>query len=273
MSRGRDDIEARTEILLEAGYLDSNPPELQALCIAVYRLLLKGAPVSDSDIARATGFGAARIAELFELIPDCACERNDTNDANDANGITAFIGLSITPAKHRLVMGDGTFHTWCAFDALFLPPLLGKEAEIITRCPASDEEIRVRLSPDALLSVEPGAAVMSLVAPDQDAYRRDLRGSFCCNVNFFRDREVFEAWKQEDREIEAISLQDAFALAQRRNAYRFPDIDLATGAGNSAPAAGKQKAPERPAWVRAGAAACDLRSAVCGRSAAKEVQV
>lgn len=226
MNQTQEDIGARTEALLELGYLGNNPPELQALCIAAYRLLLKGAPITPGDIAAASGVAPDRMGELFGLIPDCAYE------CNDREGITAFIGLSITPEKHKLIVEGETFYTWCAFDALFLPELLGKEAEIITDCPASGAEIRVRLTQKALLDITPAGAVMSLVAPDKDAYSQDLRGSFCCKVNFFRDRDAFTAWKPADQEITALSLADAFALAQRRNAGKFPDIDLGAITGS-----------------------------------------
>lgn len=220
MSNTASEVETRASRLLEIGYLGSSPPELQALCIAVYRLLLRGVPVSTGEIARATGMDRARVSALFGMIPDCAYDRDDRG------GITAFIGLSLTPTSHMLILDEGTLYTWCVFDALFLPRLLARRAEIVSRCRAGGEEIRVEVAGDALLGVEPRQVVMSLVAPDQDSYRQDLRGSFCCEVNFFLNRRVFEDWRGERRDIEAISLADAFALAEKRNADRFPDIDM-----------------------------------------------
>ena len=118
-----------TERFIEVGYLKENPIDLQRMSIAVYRLLLAGNPVSNADIANATGIDEERVTELFQMIPASAYDRDDTG------AINAFIGLSLTPANHAFVVDGTSFYTWCVLDALFLPELIGKKAIIKTKCP------------------------------------------------------------------------------------------------------------------------------------------
>jgi Alkylmercury lyase len=61
--------------------------------------------------------------------------------------IIAFSGLSLVPTHHRFAVDGTMLFTCCAFDALFLPEILGKPATLITRCPGSGAELSVELAP------------------------------------------------------------------------------------------------------------------------------
>lgn len=214
------DIVAQNSRFFETGYLGGNPPDLQRMSLAVYRLLLAGEPITPGDIAASTGLEEARISELFKLIPDSAY------DCNDRTGISAFIGLSTTPANHRFEVDGRTLYTWCVFDGLFLAQVIGKDAAIATTCPATGAGIRVRLSPAAIVSASPEGVVMSLIDIDAEACRNDLRGSFCNHVNFFASEAAFRGWADGQPGHECVTLDQAHQLAVERNKTRYPDIDL-----------------------------------------------
>lgn len=228
MKEAQRNIEKANRGFFEAGYLEDNPPELQRLSVAAYRLLLKGKPITTADIGAAAGIPEARICELFRLIPDNAY------DCNDCDGISAFIGLSITPANHEFIVAGKTLYTWCVFDGLFLAEVLGREATIKTKCPATGAEIRVALSPTAITGATPGGAVMSLVEIDRDACCGDLRGAFCNHVNFFASEAAFRDWAEDKPEYGYVTLERAYAMARGRNRVRYPDMDLASGESHAA---------------------------------------
>lgn len=219
MNKAQKSIESANSHFFDDGYLTDNPPALQRLSLAAYRLLLGGKPVSFADLAAATNMDPALIRALFTLIPDCAC------DYSEDSGITAFIGLSIGPANHRFIVDGRSLYTWCVLDGLFLSELIGGPSVIDTRCPATRATIRVALSPDGISGASPDGTVMSLVDLDRGACRDDLRGNFCNHVNFFASQAAFRTWAADKPDYACVTLERAYAMARARNRARYPDID------------------------------------------------
>jgi len=215
-----DTVKSKLEGFLEDGYLTGNPIGLQNLSIAIYRLLAKGRAVQVADLASATNLTALEIEELISLVPASAYDR-----ARDQSFVS-FIGLSTTPAAHQFKVGAQTLYTWCVFDALFLPAILGQPAVLTTACPSTGQTIEVTINPDGVKSATPPQPVMSIIAPDTDACCSDLRGAFCSQINLFANRAAFSSWSKRGDADDCVCLDDAFALAMRRNEARFPDISL-----------------------------------------------
>ena len=67
---------------------------------------------------------------------------------------------------------------------------------------------------------------MSVVAPDAEACRDNLRGAFCSQVNLFDSAESFALWAKAHSGVAYVPLAEAFELARTRNSERYPDIDL-----------------------------------------------
>ena len=207
---------------LEQGLLLTNTPQLQSTSVALYRLLASGVPVTRRQLATTCGMPEGRIDRLLGEFAPSAVEF-------DADGaIAAFGGLSLAPTRHRFVAGGIELHTWCVLDALFLPEILDKPATLVTRCPASGLELTVELTARELHAIRPQAAVMSIVAPDRDACCDNLRGAFCDRVSLFRDRDAFEAWSRDRKDVACVSVSDAHRFARHRNASRYRDVKLRT---------------------------------------------
>ncbi len=213
-----DDVLAGMIKLIEDGYFLDNPPELQRLILATYSELTKGEPVTRTNMSGVTCLDTGHIGRLLELMPESAIEFDTSGD------ITGFIGLSIWPSRHELKVAGRTLYTWCAFDALFLPEALDRQATIRSVCPQTSAEIEIELAPRRILAADPGDVVMSIVSPHKDDYRGDLQDAFCCHVNFFRDRGAFDLWADNKAHVQSVGLDQAFDLARMRNRRRFPDI-------------------------------------------------
>lgn len=218
MTQSNDNALSQLEGFLNAGYLVANPPELQKLCLAVYQLLARGKPVAVTELVEATSFTSQKIEELITLVPSSAYERQ-------ADGaIAGFIGLTTNETVHEFAIADHFLYTWCVFDAIFLPALLKTDALLTTTCPATTREIKILIRPSNALPITQPNPVMSIIAPDHDACCADLRGAFCEHVNFFVDQSSYSKWSKLSDAGDALSLEDAFALAMRRNDARFPDV-------------------------------------------------
>jgi len=205
--------------------LTENTPELQNLSVTLYRLLGLGAPVSPERLGIGCGLPERRIEQLLLEFPA-------TNLRFDEYGqVVAFSGLSLVPTHHRFDREEAGLrtsglYTWCVFDALFLSEILGKRATLVTHCPGSGIEITVELAPGKVRSASAPDCVMSIVGPDSDACCDDLRKAFCDHVNLFKDEQTFIASSQARQDAESVTLHEAQLFARRRNALRYPDVEL-----------------------------------------------
>ncbi|MCZ6858837.1 MAG: organomercurial lyase [Alphaproteobacteria bacterium] len=205
---------------LSEEYLAENTAGNQRLSVAAYRLLARGSAVSTADLAKALTKAEAHVSTLLDLLPPSVLDR-------DADGrITAFIGLSLAPTAHSFTIGAQKLYTWCVLDALFLPEILGERASVATICPASGQAINLELTPTRIVAERPAGVVMSVVAPDAQSCRENLRGAFCSHVNLFAGANIFDDWAKARPGVAYIPLVEAFDLARMRNRERYPDIDL-----------------------------------------------
>ena len=133
--------------------------------------------------------------------------------------IIGVLGLSQGDHPHQFTVAGRPLATWCAWDTLFLAPLLGEPATVWSRDPETGTAIEVRVSPEG--ATGPDGTVVSIVFPEVDeagqwdaARAQEL---FCSLVHFFEDRSSAERWFAE-RNVPAafLSLDEAFRLGQMR---------------------------------------------------------
>ncbi len=209
----RDDFR---NYLREGNFLAS-ASHLIPLTLALYRRLGEGRAVRRTALAKYLSLPPARLDVSLNDISRSTIEFDATGS------ITAFGGLSLTPANHRFKIGNKELHTWCVFDALFLPEILNKSATASTRCPATGKTIEIEMTPGAIVSSRPSEPVMSIIAPDSAACCNNLRGAFCNHVNLFIDDCAFRDWATDRPDVAFVSLEEAHELALQRNRYRYGD--------------------------------------------------
>ena len=190
----------------------------QYVLLTLYRLLAKGFPVSLAGLSAACGSDGRAVAKVVAEIAPSRLRYDE------AGQIIAFGGLTQRLAKHRFVFCGQELFTWCAFDALFLPEILGGTAEVSSRCPVTGAKICMVVHKDRLESESSDGTVMSFVMPETGACRADLRGTFCDHVNFFASRRAADSWLEHNRGAAILSLDDAFALGRIRNDAGFKDV-------------------------------------------------
>jgi len=194
--------------------------DTQHLAVAIYRLLASGSPVTRAELANVLEMAPEQLDIFLAAWPSSGIEF-------DADGsIVAFGGLSLSQTAHSFVLADAKLYTWCVLDALFLPEIIGTEAILETNCAMSGQDIEVRLNPDGIVSHRPDSIVMSVVAPDGEACRANLRVAFCQHVNLFHDKAAFREWSRDREDVAAVSLREAHALGAERNASRYPDANF-----------------------------------------------
>lgn len=207
----------RAQLFIRTGLLDADL-EAQQLAVAIYQSLSTGTPVTKQALAGILDIAPARVETLLADYPYSAI------DFDGAGAITAFGGLSLTKTAHEFKTAGADLYTWCVLDALFLPEIIAGNATLRTHCPGSGDEIEVELDPKRIRSHRPEGIVMSIVGPDREACRDDLRGAFCQHVLLFRGESTFREWSQDRDDVAIVSLEEAHTLGIERNACRYPDI-------------------------------------------------
>ena len=210
---------AQITAILEAGYTGENPKDLQKASLYIYRALASGKPISFASIADHLGTPVDAASTLLNLVPQSAIELDDDGH------IVGFVGLSLVPTAHRFETAERSLFTWCVFDALFLPSVIGQAATLHTSCPNSHTDIEIKVTDRSVAGIAPANPVMSLTKTDTKSCCKDLRGAFCNQVNMFADQSAFDEWSLDRPNAISVSLSQAFALAQQRNAWRYPDVE------------------------------------------------
>lgn len=172
--------------------------------VATYRLLARGLPVTATQIAAHAG---TLPADVDEVLDGWGGTRRD-----ELGRVLAFGGLDLEPTGHAMAVDGVRLHTWCAFDTLFIPLILGRPAEVESQSPAGGA-IRFSVGAAGVRGLTPPSAVLSLVTPP-DRPADEVRTQFCAHVALFGDRSAGERWADGRGDIRLVTLQEGVRLGR-----------------------------------------------------------
>lgn len=183
------------------------------IALGTYRLLARGVPPSVEEIA---GDAGSQVEEVRRILGDWIGVYTDAQKR-----VIGFWGLAISKMKHRFEVDGARLHTWCAWDALFLPELLGKTAHVESACEMSGQPVRLTVSPAGVEFSEPASPLVSFVLPEASRFEGDIIKRFCHYVHFFRSRDDGEAWIAKTPGTFLLTLDEAVELARLKNRAQF----------------------------------------------------
>jgi alkylmercury lyase len=183
------------------------------IALSTYRRLARGIPASPEEIASDSG---GQTAEVKRILKDWIGVYTDAEKR-----VVGFWGLSIPGMKHRFEVDGVRLHTWCAWDAIFLPELLSRTAYVESACERSAQPVRLTVSPNGVESAEPASPFISFLLPDPSRFGSNIINRFCHYVNFFRSRADGEAWIAKTPETFLLTLDEAVELARLKNQTQF----------------------------------------------------
>lgn len=193
-------------------------PEQQRAGLVLFSELARGEPVDPPRLARA----------LETTVPDAEALLGEPSlgqfvDADEDGSAQGFWGLSTVPTQHRFALDDRTLWTWCAFDTLFLPELLGRTARIESVDPEGGEPIRLIVSPAGIETAAPEETVVSMNSPDtwELSSAAQVIASTCHFMFFFASQATGERWAAEHPGTVLLSLEEAFKAGKLQNQRLF----------------------------------------------------
>jgi len=191
--------------------------EERRVFVALYRQLALGEPVAPQEIALRTGAAVDRVNALLDAVPAVYREEGK---------VIGFWGLTVRPlSKHRFQTGDRTLYTWCAWDALFIPTILGETAYVVSEDAHTGAPIRLTVAPDRVTAVAPRGTVVSMLEPREDMLA-DVVTRLCHYIHFFASAASGRAWTRKHPGTVLLSLEDAFELGRRTNQMRYGEALL-----------------------------------------------
>jgi alkylmercury lyase len=195
-----------------AGARPSMDPTAQRVAVALYRLLASGTPVTAPMIAEQLGLGVDRVAAILEPWPGVFCD--------DQKQIVAFGGLAITETPHRFTLQGRKLYTWCAWDSLFIPGILGLVADVESNCPTTGNVVSLTVRADGVTNVQPATTVVSFLKPKR-SFDANVVGSFCQYVRFFSSETAGQVWTAKHPDMFLLSVEQAFDVGAAANTASF----------------------------------------------------
>lgn len=182
--------------------------------LATYRLLAQGHPVSRTRISEQTGLDSGAVEKVLHYWPGFYRE--------EKGEIVGFWGLtckSISP--HEMQVDRVTMWAWCAWDTLFIPPLLGTQVKVRSLSPLKKRSIAFDVGADGVINQTPQKIYVSFLLPPDDDWRQDVVLSFCHYVHFFADATEARDWANLHPGSVIVSIEAAYKVGRRKNALQF----------------------------------------------------
>jgi hypothetical protein len=174
---------------------------------AAFRSIGQGRAATASELAAATGLDVGTVEEaVLSLVGKGQAV------ADGAGHVVGSAGLSLVPARHRLLLGEAQFHTWCAIDAIGIPAALGADAAASTTCPTCGRSIEVAFREGQ----SPDEEKLRAWLPPQD-WCTSVIDELCPDMNLFCSEEHLEEWRRRagDPTGTVLTLKEAEELGRK----------------------------------------------------------
>lgn len=198
------------------------PDDEARIALTLYRRLSEGGPVEPELLASDTGLSSERVHIMLTAWPGVF--------RDEQRRVIGFWGLAQRPTQHRLTVAGRTLFTWCAWDALFIPPLLEEKAEVLSPSGMHQHPVRLTVTPARVThdSSIAESLFVSFRLPAGEDWTADIRTTFCHHV-FFLVGDEAERWTRTHRGSVVLPLQKAFEAGLRKNARQFGAMPLSRG--------------------------------------------
>lgn len=192
--------------------------EIPQLLPTFLNLLARGYAVRPVELAEAIDLPPAEVEARLSGHP---------NIERDVEGNIEGYGLTLRKTAHAVEIDGRQSYAWCALDTLILPALIGRAAHIKSSCAATGAAVRLTVTADGIVNVDPAGTVVSLLVPEPSA---DIRGVFCNHVHFFASASVAENWLAVHPGAQVLPVKAAYQVGQEVLYRLFEPLQAPTAA-------------------------------------------
>lgn len=177
---------------------------------AVLDRLADGLPATVEHLADITG---RPVDEIRRRVAQAASVGYEVDEQDRIVG--AALTLNTTP--HRFRVRGHDLHTWCGFDALFVPILLGERADVRSTCPVTGEDISLSVHGDGeVTELAPRTARVAIVGPAvTDGCDVTGPGSaVCTQMPLLSSSEAGETWLRGRDGVAVVDIATGMEVAR-----------------------------------------------------------
>jgi alkylmercury lyase len=202
------------EALVQALHSASRPLDAagQRLAVTLYRMLADGRPVAAAELASRTGRSVEEVTATLDGWPNVLYDQK--------RQVIGFWGLALAEMAHRMEVAGRVLYAWCAFDPLFIAPLLGEPARVASTCPVTGQSVSLTVTAEGVTDASPAGAVVSFLVPT-GRWGDDVIQSFCHYVLYFAPEEAGHQWSAAHPGTSLLSVEQAFEVGRRFDRVRF----------------------------------------------------
>jgi alkylmercury lyase len=200
--------------LLPKAFFELSPEE-QRVSLALYRMLAEGNPVEPGQLAAKVGMPENDVRQNLNDWPGVF--------TNDTGAVIGFWGLAVDPVGHRFTVDGRNLSVWCAWDAFFIPQLIGKTAHVASTCAVTKQPIELTIYHDGRVESNPPDAVISFLNPEAAKMMDNIVENFCHYILFFKSAEAGSQWVSTHNGTYLLRLADVELLSRRKNELQYRD--------------------------------------------------
>ncbi len=144
----------------------------------------------------------AEIKAELGLSSTDTCERsiekltkNDILAVKDGRIVSTY-PFSAKETRHRVIFGDGhEVYALCSTDALGIHFMMGENITVLSKCPETEEEIKIVLEGGRIVSCNPQGVVEFISSGGGGCCTCE---TFCPYMNFFSSEKHLEKWRMKN---------------------------------------------------------------------------
>jgi|25_taG_2_1085351.scaffolds.fasta_scaffold00193_31 alkylmercury lyase len=167
----------------------------------VYAHLLKGESLPVKLFAELLGIDADEAEKVLASY----------GEVDDQGQVIGFLGLSLMPTPHKLMVKGKTLYTWCAADTFLLPQFLSFSALVESKDPVSNQLIQLSIDEDFLDWTDPVPIYISWIEKADSCH---MRQSFCNRSHFFASEETAAKWLTENADAKISNVEEFFTFSR-----------------------------------------------------------
>lgn len=160
------------------------PAATLAIRWAAFSSLASGRTLNIGEAARSTDLDPETAREAAELVASVGMAEIE------GGMIVGMDGLTTRPTRHRMILGDVSLWTWCAYDIIGIAAALGANAVGKTPCGACGEEIEVVVR-EGRPESSPAVGWLPRVACS------NVMAEFCPSALLFCSLAHLETWRSD----------------------------------------------------------------------------
>lgn len=180
---------------------------------AVFPLLAKGRPVSPVELAEVSGYKLNDVEEALRL---------GRTERDEQGRVSELFGVMLDPTLHRIEVDGIALFSCCPLVAHTVPGLIKKRVSLETVDPVSRKIVRLSIGRDGVESVDPSAAVATLVRTELNGVLNNVTANFCTHIFHFISQGSAEEFVRDNAKRYIVELDEFHEVGKQLQEAIWP---------------------------------------------------